>query len=117
MNDARRFTPPTSHSVESAVDVAKDAADIVLLEKDLAVLVDGVREGRTTLQIRSNMCHGHERDFGNMFSMAGLSLFLSVSSLLPKQILLMNLMTDFPEMTIATDSVDERMVDYPRRGT
>jgi Mg2+-importing ATPase len=50
-----------------------------------------------------------------MFSMAGVSLFLPFLPLLPKQILLMNLMTDFPEMTIATDSVDEEMVNYPRR--
>jgi Mg2+-importing ATPase len=54
-------------------------------------------------------------NFGNMFSMAGVSLFLPFLPLLPKQILLMNLMTDFPEMTIATDSVDEEMVNYPRR--
>jgi Mg2+-importing ATPase len=88
-------------SVDTAADVAKDAADIVLLEKDLGVLIEGVREGRTT--------------FGNMFSMAGLSLFIPFLPLLPKQILLTNLMTDFPEMTIATDRVDEQMIEYPRR--
>jgi Mg2+-importing ATPase len=54
-------------------------------------------------------------NFGNMFSMAGLSLFIPFLPLLPKQILLTNLMTDFPEMTIATDRVDEQMIDYPRR--
>jgi P-type Mg2+ transporter len=54
-------------------------------------------------------------NFGNMFSMAGVSLFIPFLPLLPKQILLTNLMTDFPEMTIATDRVDDEMVDYPRR--
>jgi Mg2+-importing ATPase len=54
-------------------------------------------------------------NFGNMFSMAGASLFLPFLPLLPKQILLTNLMTDFPEMTIATDNVDKEMIDYPRR--
>jgi Mg2+-importing ATPase len=54
-------------------------------------------------------------NFGNMFSMAGVSLVLPFLPLLPKQILLTNLMTDFPEMTIATDSVDKEMIDYPRR--
>ena len=54
-------------------------------------------------------------NFGNMFSMAGVSLFIPFLPLLPKQILLTNLMTDFPEMTIATDNVDNEMIDYPRR--
>jgi len=54
-------------------------------------------------------------NFGNMFSMAGVSLFIPFLPLLPKQILLTNLMTDFPEMTIATDRVDDVMVDHPRR--
>jgi Mg2+-importing ATPase len=102
--------------VESAVDVAKDAADIVLLEKDLGVLVEGVREGRTTFaNTLKYVFMATSANFGNMFSMAGVSLFLPFLPLLPKQILLMNLMTDFPEMTIATDNVDEEMVDYPRR--
>jgi Mg2+-importing ATPase len=103
-------------SVESAVDVAKDAADIVLLEKDLGVLVQGVREGRTTFaNTLKYVFMATSANFGNMFSMAGVSLFLPFLPLLPKQILLTNLMTDFPEMTIATDSVDEEMVNYPRR--
>jgi Mg2+-importing ATPase len=103
-------------SVDSAVDVAKDAADIVLLEKDLAVLVQGVREGRTTFaNTLKYVFMATSANFGNMFSMAGVSLFLPFLPLLPKQILLMNLLTDFPEMTIATDSVDEEMIDYPRR--
>ena len=103
-------------SVESAVDVAKEAADIVLLEKDLGVLVQGVREGRTTFaNTLKYVFMATSANFGNMFSMAGVSLFLPFLPLLPKQILLTNLLTDFPEMTIATDSVDSEMVDYPRR--
>jgi len=103
-------------SVESAVDVAKEAADIVLLEKDLGVLVQGVREGRTTFaNTLKYVFMATSANFGNMFSMAGVSLFLPFLPLLPKQILLTNLMTDFPEMTIATDRVDGEMIDHPRR--
>src|SRR5258708_21546179 len=103
-------------SVESAVDVAKEAADIVLLEKDLGVLVQRVREGRTTFaNTLKYVFMTTSADFGNMFSMAGVSLFLPFLPFFPAQILLTNLMTDFPEMTIATDRVDSEMVDHPRR--
>jgi Mg2+-importing ATPase len=103
-------------SVDSAVDVAKDAADIVLLEKDLGVLVQGVREGRTTFaNTLKYVFMATSANFGNMFSMAGVSLVLPFLPLLPKQVLLTNLLTDFPEMTIATDRVDSEMVDHPRR--
>ncbi len=103
-------------SVDTAADVAKDAADIVLLEKDLGVLVEGVREGRTTFaNTLKYVFMATSANFGNMFSMAGVSLFIPFLPLLPKQILLTNLMTDFPEMTIATDNVDDEMIDYPRR--
>jgi len=103
-------------SVESAVDVAKEAADIVLLEKDLGVLVQGVREGRTTFaNTLKYVFMATSANFGNMFSMAGVSLVLPFLPLLPKQILFTNLLTDFPEMTIATDRVDSEMVDHPLR--
>ena len=103
-------------SVDSAVDVAKDAADIVLLEKNLAVLVQGVREGRRTFaNTLKYVFMATSANFGNMFSMAGASLFLPFLPLLPKQILLTNLLTDFPEMTIATDNVDKELVEKPRR--
>jgi len=103
-------------SVDTAADVAKDAADIVLLEKDLGVLVEGVREGRTTFaNTLKYVFMATSANFGNMFSMAGISLFIPFLPLLPKQILLTNLMTDFPEMTIATDNVDNEMIDHPRR--
>ncbi|HSB17653.1 MAG TPA: magnesium-translocating P-type ATPase [Bryobacteraceae bacterium] len=103
-------------SVESAVDVAKDAADIVLLEKNLGVLAQGVREGRTTFaNTLKYVFMATSANFGNMFSMAGASLFLPFLPLLPKQILLTNLLTDIPEMTIATDRVDRELIDRPRR--
>jgi Mg2+-importing ATPase len=103
-------------SVANAVDVAKEAADIVLLEKDLSVLENGVREGRITFaNTLKYVFMATSANFGNMFSMAGASIFLPFLPLLPTQILLTNLMTDFPEMTIATDSVDSEMVDRPHR--
>jgi P-type Mg2+ transporter len=103
-------------SVESAADAAKEAADIVLLEKDLGVLVQGVQEGRITFaNTLKYVFMATSANFGNMFSMAGVSLFLPFLPLLPKQILLTNLMTDFPEMTIASDTVDAEMVERPRR--
>lgn len=103
-------------SVNTAVDVAKEAADIVLLEKELDVLIDGVHEGRTTFaNTLKYVFMATSANFGNMFSMAGASLFLPFLPLLPKQILLTNLLTDFPEMTIATDRVDHELIDRPRR--
>ncbi len=103
-------------SVESAVDVAKESADIVLLEKDLGVLANGVKEGRKTFaNTLKYVFMATSANFGNMFSMAGASLFLSYLPLLPGQILLTNLMTDFPETTIGTDNVDSEMVEQPRR--
>ncbi len=103
-------------SVDTAADVAKDAADIVLLEKDLGVLIEGVRQGRITFaNTLKYVFMATSANFGNMFSMAGVSLFIPFLPLLPKQILLTNLLTDFPEMTIATDRVDDEMIDHPRR--
>jgi Mg2+-importing ATPase len=103
-------------SVDSAVDVAKEAADIVLLEKDLRVLVDGVREGRVAFANTLKYVYmATSANFGNMLSMAGLSPFISFLPLLPKQILFMNLLTDLPEMAIATDGVDPELTEEPRR--
>jgi Mg2+-importing ATPase len=117
INDASALhTADVGISVDGAVDVAKEAADIVLLEKDLNVLVQGVREGRMTFaNTLKYVFMASSANFGNMFSMAGASLFLPFLPLLPKQILLTNLLTDFPEMTIATDSVDRELVEKPRR--
>jgi len=103
-------------SVDTAVDVAKESADIVLLEKDLSVLAKGVKEGRKTFaNTLKYVFMATSTNFGNMFSMAGASLFLRFLPLLPEQILLTNLMTDFPETTIGTDNVDPEMVEQPRR--
>lgn len=103
-------------SVESAVDVAKEAADIVLMAKDLNVLIEGVKEGRVTFaNTLKYVFMATSANFGNMFSMAGISLFLPFLPLLPSQILLTNLLTDFPELTIATDRVDKELINKPRR--
>ncbi len=103
-------------SVDSAVDVAKEAAEIVLMEKSLDALVEGVKEGRKTFaNTLKYVFMATSANFGNMFSMAGASLFLPFLPLLPTQILLTNLLTDFPEMTIATDTVDKEIVEDPHR--
>jgi Mg2+-importing ATPase len=117
INDASALhTADVGISVESAVDVAKEAADIVLLERDLGVLAQGVRLGRQTFaNTLKYVFITTSANFGNMVSMAGASLFLPFLPLLPKQILLNNFLSDFPSMTIATDSVDREQVDHPRR--
>lgn len=103
-------------SVNTAVDVTKEAADIILLEKELETLKDGVIEGRKTFaNTLKYVFMATSANFGNMFSVAGTSLFLPFLPMLPKQILLTNLLTDFPEMTIATDEVDRELVEKPRR--
>jgi P-type Mg2+ transporter len=103
-------------SVESATDVTKQAADIVLLDKDLGVLGRGVREGRRAF---ANMLKyvfiTTSANFGNMFSMAGATLFAGFLPLLPKQILLINVLSDLPAMAIATDRLDPELVVKPRR--
>ena len=117
INDASALhTADVGISVESAVDVAKEAADIVLLERDLGVLARGVRLGRQTFaNTLKYVFITTSANFGNMVSMAGASLFLPFLPLLPKQILLNNFLSDVPSMTIATDSVDREQVDRPRR--
>jgi P-type Mg2+ transporter len=117
INDASALhAADVSISVESAVDVAKEAADIVLMQKDLNVLINGVKEGRITFaNTLKYVFMATSANFGNMFSMAGISLFIPFLPLLPSQILLTNLLTDFPEMTIATDRVDRELVNKPRR--
>jgi P-type Mg2+ transporter len=101
-------------SVDSAADVAKDAADVVLLNKDLGIIADAVVEGR---RIFANtikyVLMGTSSNFGNMFSAAGASLFLSFLPMLPTQILLNNLLYDVSEMTIPTDNVDEELLARP----
>jgi P-type Mg2+ transporter len=117
INDASALhAADVSISFESAVDVAKEAADIVLMQKDLNVLINGVKEGRITFaNTLKYVFMATSANFGNMFSMAGISLFIPFLPLLPSQILLTNLLTDFPEITIATDRVDRELVNKPRR--
>jgi Mg2+-importing ATPase len=117
INDASAlYAADVGISVDTAVDVAKEAADIVLMQKDLDVLLEGIKAGRTTFaNTLKYVFMATSANFGNMFSMAGVSLLLSFLPLLPKQILLTNLLTDFPEMTIATDHVDREQVTQPHR--
>ncbi len=103
-------------SVQGAVDVAREAADIVLLDPDLAVLLAGIREGRRTFaNTLKYVFMATSANFGNMVSMAVASLALPFLPLLPKQILLTNLLTDLPEMTIASDRVDPEWISSPHR--
>jgi P-type Mg2+ transporter len=101
-------------SVDSATDVAKDAADVILLKKDLSVLADGVAEGR---RIFANtikyVLMGTSSNFGNMFSAAGASVFLGFLPMLPSQILLNNLLYDTSQLAIPTDNVDEEQLRRP----
>lgn len=117
INDAAALhAADVSISVDTAVDVAKETANIILLEHDLSVLTNGVKEGRYTFaNTMKYIFMATSANFGNMFSMAGASLFLPFLPLLPKQILLTNLLTDLPEMTIAMDKVDESFIERPRR--
>jgi Mg2+-importing ATPase len=116
INDATALhTADVGVSVNTAVDVAKEAADIVLLSQDLGVLTKGIVEGRRTFtNTMKYIFMATSANFGNMFSMAGASLFLPFLPLLPKQILLTNLLTDFPEMAISTDRVDDINIQSPQ---
>lgn len=103
-------------SVDSAVDVAKEAADFVLLKQDLGVLHQGILLGRTTFANTIKYVFvTTSANFGNMFSMVGISLVIPFLPLLPFQVLLTNFLTDFPAVTIAGDSVDREMLEKPRR--
>ena len=102
-------------SVESAVDVAKEAADMILLDQDLHVLHDGVLEGRRTFgNIMKYIMMGTSSNFGNMFSMAGAALFLPFLPMLPTQILLNNILYDLSEVPIPLDEVDAEELRKPR---
>jgi Mg2+-importing ATPase len=102
-------------SVESAVDVAKEAADMILLDQDLSVLHDGVLEGRRTFgNIMKYIQMGTSSNFGNMFSMAGAALFLPFLPMLPTQILLNNILYDLSEVPIPLDEVDRQELASPK---
>ncbi len=102
-------------SVDSAVDVAKASADMIMLRHDLNVLHAGVLEGRRTFaNILKYIMMGTSSNFGNMFSMAGATLFLPFLPMLPTQILLNNLLYDVSELPIPMDSVDSQSIAHPR---
>jgi len=95
-------------SVDNAVDIAKESADLILLKKSLIVLADGVREGRKTFgNILKYIKMGSSSNFGNMFSMTGASIFLPFLPMLPIQILLNNFLYDVSQVAIPSDGVDE----------
>jgi Mg2+-importing ATPase len=103
-------------SVDSAVDVSKDAADIVLLDKDLLVLANGIDEGRKIFgNTMKYILMGTSSNFGNMFSAAAASVFMPFLPMLPMQILFMNLLYDIANMTLPTDNVDEEYTKWPTR--
>ncbi len=109
INDAPALkTADVGISVNNAVDIAKESADIILLKKNLLVLVDGVIEGRKTFgNILKYIKMGASSNFGNMFSMTGASLFLPFLPMLPIQILLNNLLYDISQIAIPSDEVDK----------
>lgn len=101
-------------SVDTAVDVAKDSASIVLIEKDLSVLMDGVQLGRQTLaNTLKYVFVTTSANFGNMFSMVAATLFLPYLPMLPMQILLLNFLSDLPATTISVDTADPEQLRQP----
>src|SRR4029077_10433079 len=103
-------------SVAAAVDVAREAADIILVEPGLEVLTSGILEGRKASgNVMKYLLMGTSSNFGNMFSMAGASAFLPFLPMLPTQILLNNFLYDLAQITIPTDNVDESYIIKPRR--
>src|SRR6185437_12729828 len=103
-------------SVSSAVDVARDAADIILLKPGLQILHFGVLEGRrASANVLKYLLMGTSSNFGNMFSMAAASVFLPFLPMLPTQILLNNFLYEASQLTIPSDNVDERYMAVPRR--
>lgn len=102
--------------VDSASDIARESADIILLDKSLGVIVDGIREGRTvfantTKYIKSTLAS----NFGNFFAVASATLFINYLPMLPLQILLINLLSDFPMIAISSDKVDDAELKAPRK--
>lgn len=103
-------------SVSSAVDVAREAADIILVEPGLQVLAKGIAEGRKAFgNVVKYLMMGTSSNFGNMFSMAGASIFLPFLPMLPTQILLNNFMYDVSQITIPTDRVDDDFLRRPKQ--
>jgi len=102
--------------VDSAADIARDVSDIILLKHNLKVVIDGIKEGRivfanTTKYIKATLASS----FGNFYAVAVVSLFVDFLPLLPLQILLINLLSDFPMIGIATDTVDQKEILKPKK--
>jgi len=103
-------------SVDNAVDVARESADLILLEKDLDILVQGVLEGRKTFgNTMKYVLMAISSNFGNMLSMIGAAIFLPFLPMLPLQILLNNLLYDASQLSLAGDRVDESYLEKPRK--
>ena len=103
-------------SVDSAVNVSKDAADVVLLTKDLGILANGIEEGRRTFgNTNKYVLMGTSSNFGNMFSASAASVFLPFLPMLPMQILFLNLLYDFANLALSTDNVDREDTKFPRK--
>jgi len=103
-------------SVDSAVDIAKESADIILLEKDLMVLEEGVLEGRKTYgNLIKYIKMATSSNFGNMFSVLLASIFLPFLPILPIQILIQNILYDFSQLAIPTDNMDKEYILKPRK--
>jgi Mg2+-importing ATPase len=117
VNDAPAMhAADTSLSVEEAVDVAREAADFVLLERSLDVIARGIQEGRKTFaNTLKYVLTTMSANLGNMISMAAASLFLPFLPLLASQILLNNLLSDVPAIGIADDAVDPELIERPQR--
>jgi Mg2+-importing ATPase len=117
INDAPSLhTAEVGISVANAVDVAKDAADIILRERNLNVLHEGIIEGRKAFaNVTKYLLMGTSSNFGNMFSMAAAVVFLPFLPMLPTQILLNNFLYDVAQITIPTDTVDDSFVRKPQR--
>src|SRR4030065_1065739 len=117
INDAPSLkTSDVGVSVNNAVDVARESADIILLKNDLTVLGEGVLEGRKTFgNTMKYIMMGVSSNFGNMFSAAGGSVFLSFLPMLPIQILLNNLLYDTSQTVLTTDNVDAEYIEKPKR--
>lgn len=102
-------------SFENAIDVAKEAASVIMLKKNLSVLADGIREGRRTFANTQTYINTTiSSNFGNMLSLAGVSFFLPFVPMLPAQILLLNLLSDFPMMGISIDRVADEDLASPK---
>ena len=117
INDAPALrTADVGISVDTAVDIAKESSDIILLENSLLVLKDGVAEGRRVFgNIIKYIKMAASSNFGNMFSVVGGSIFLPFLPMLPIQVLVNNLLYDFSQTTIPTDNVDPEWLAKPRK--